>query len=41
MANKNGKIKISFINVDGFEVIRYVTPLELSIISKVINITIL
>jgi len=35
------KIKISFIDCDGYEVIRKVTREQLKLISKVINITIL
>jgi hypothetical protein len=38
--NKEGKIKISYIDSDGYKRYSYATPLELKIISRVINYTI-
>ena len=38
--SKKGKIRISFIDSNGYKVFRYATPTELKVISKVINYTI-
>ena len=38
--SKTGKIRISFIDSNGYKVFRYATPTELKVISKVINYTI-
>lgn len=35
-----GKILISFVNADGYEVKRYISKLELAMISRIINVTI-
>jgi hypothetical protein len=37
---RKGKVRISFIDSNGYKVFRYVTPLELKVMAKVINYTI-
>jgi hypothetical protein len=37
---KQNKIKISFLDENGYKIYRYVTRLELSVISKFINLTV-